>query len=429
MNDVLTNVLGALLGIYISIVFFETLWVYIKIKRYIIIVGMLLVAFINVILTTLLLNSIFLPFITITLVFTLSFFFTSGIISKLLFTLVATAIHFVSEVIIAVILINILDVQLVHVQDNTFYYFIGVVASNMCALLFVYIIKIIMKGYIKGVIIQFNILLLLMPVQSIIICFFIYVHSISVGISQATPLGIITILVSLVLVFITMFVVNYLQKSIAYKNEFELAKTRLETQIDHYQKLYEAQYEIRAVRHNINNELIAISGMLESKNYSDAKKHIDNIIHTVNKKSNITNTGIPALDAVIDAKIDRANNHNISIKSRIRIDSDIKIDGFDIAGIVAGALDNAIEGIQRSERIERTIWLNIVEVSGFISILVENYSTGIINEDYKTSKSDKQNHGFGLTQMIAIAKKYGGDVHPSYNLDTKKFTLKVLLKN
>jgi len=44
------------------------------------------------------------------------------------------------------------------------------------------------------------------------------------------------------------------------------------------------------------------------------------------------------------------------------------------------------------------------------------------------TKPDKVNHGFGLTRMKAIASKYDGTVNLSYNAETKKFTLEVIIK-
>jgi len=97
--------------------------------------------------------------------------------------------------------------------------------------------------------------------------------------------------------------------------------------------------------------------------------------------------------------------------------------------IVANALDNAIEGILRSDNAQRRILLHVANASEYLSMFVENSAGGLIYDDFRTTKSDKSSHGFGLKQMRAIAQKYDGDIQPSFDNKKNKFTLSVMLKN
>ena len=198
--------------------------------------------------------------------------------------------------------------------------------------------------------------------------------------------GIISILVFLSLVFIAMLIVKHLQKAIAYKGEYELAVVRLKAQIEHYEKLYKAQHEIRVARHDMTNNLTAIYGLLENGCIQEAIDQINHINSNLSKSASVTDTGIPALDAIVDAKIARAGKSKIRIISKIGIACDLGIDGFDLAVVVANALDNAIEGVLRSDyEVEKDICLDISYLSDFVSVFVENYATGPINDDFQTS--------------------------------------------
>jgi len=430
VERVLIDFLGALLGIAATMVLYEALWDIKKVNRYIIAAGIFIIALVNVSLTHLLINTMLLPLISVANFFALSYFYISGIKAKIFFPLIALAILFIAELLAATALINTLGFPIEQVQENSFIYFIGVVTSNLLALFIAFIVRAVMRGYKKDTINQFNLITVLMPIQSIIICFVVSFYSINdVGV-QVSPLGIVSILVSLSLVFVALFIVKKLQQSIIYKGEFEVAQERLKNQIEQYEKLNQAQNEIRAVRHDLSNTLIAISGFLKDGHVEDALKHISSISSSVDRTAAITNTGVPALDAIVGAKIDKAEKSGVRIISKINIDCSLNIDSFDLAGIVANALDNAIEGILRSnDGIERDISLTISTLSDFISIFIENHSSGSVRDDFRTSKPDMANHGFGIKQIKTVAKKYNGDVRIKYDSESLKFSLKILLQN
>ena len=91
--------------------------------------------------------------------------------------------------------------------------------------------------------------------------------------------------------------------------------------------------------------------------------------------------------------------------------------------------DNAIEGILRSDGVDRNVLVHISSASDYISIFVENFASGPVDVSFRTSKRDKSNHGFGIVQMKSIAQKYFGDVQLDFNSETGKFSLNILLKN
>jgi len=152
-------------------------------------------------------------------------------------------------------------------------------------------------------------------------------------------------------------------------------------------------------------------------------------ISSVKKQSEVVNTGIPSVDAVLTAKIGRAYDSGITVQYKVLIDGELNINQLDLAIIIASAMDNAIEAIQRSGNVQKNIILKINTVAEQIIIFVENAISEPIDEDFKTSKTDKASHGYGLAQMKAIAQRYSGDIHPDFDITTGRFTLKVLLKN
>ena len=336
---------------------------------------------------------------------------------------------FAVEMLVFILIIRVLNITAEQIQTIPGSYLPGVLVSKLFALLLVYILRVFIKKGKQESNMRFNLLMAFLPVQSIILCYIVYGYSVSIDALQSNTLGIVAVAISLSLVIITMHILNNQLKALAYKKEFELAQARLRIQIEHYQQLYQNQHEVRAIRHSISNSLAAISGMLTEGLVDDAIERINGIHSDAVKTSAIVNTGLPPVDAVLTAKIARAKESNIRIKHNVLIDDTQDIDQFDMAIIIADALDNAIEGIARSTDVDRSIMLNIAGTTDYISIIVENFTSEPVNEGFRTSKPDKDNHGFGIMNMKSIAQKYDGDIKPVFSPETGKFSLMVLLRN
>jgi len=348
---------------------------------------------------------------------------------RILLSIAYYAIILVTEVIIGIIFVNIFTIPFELFYENTQIYMYGMLTSNLLVLFLVLMTRVFIKGnkYDSGK--QFNILITFMPIQSIIICYLVIDYSIKADMPTSSPTGVIAVILSISLIFIMMFILSKQRKAMIYKRESELNKTRLDMQLEHYKEIYQEQQRVKSMRHDMNNNLFALSGILNAGNVHDAIEKINEILNEVVKVTDIVDTGNPPIDAILSVKTTKAIENGIMINHTVVIDGELYVDQFDIALIIANALDNAIEGIQRSTDIDKTIALSINRVSEYISILIENNASGPVYSDYQTSKPDKKNHGFGMTQMKDIVQKYNGSFRPLYDEETKRFLLKIMLEN
>jgi hypothetical protein len=78
--------------------------------------------------------------------------------------------------------------------------------------------------------------------------------------------------------------------------------------------------------------------------------------------------------------------------------------------------------------VKKEILLRVTNTSGNVSVLVENFAVGPMDADFRSSKPDKVNHGFGLAQMKSIARKYNGVMEAKWDPKNGKFSLEVLLQ-
>jgi len=429
MELLLIDILGAGLGIFATLLMFETFWVKKKVKQLYFFCGILLNATLSVILTVLLQNTLVLPIIMVILKFFLSYYFYSGVAYKVFLTLLVSAIALVAEMLIGVILIQMLDIPLEYIQTSMSLYMFGVLTSNLFTIFVIFTIRIFKKKTKQNADRQFNLLMAFMPIQSIILCYIVLVNSIIADQQHSITIGLTAIFLSILLISITMIILNRYQTALTYKNEYELEQAKLKMQIDHYQEIYQEQQRVKSIRHEMGNNLISLSGMLKHERINEAIARINEISEAVEKATDIVDTGLPPIDAILSAKIVKANVSGINIIYNVFIDSDLFINQFDIAAIIANALDNAIEGIERSEGQNKDIILNIGRTADYISILVENCTGGPVYEDFQTTKPEKNDHGFGMTQIKEVVTKYNGSFQPLYDSEEEKFTLRIMLKN
>ena len=429
MYKIIIDAVGSVMGIFIAMMFYSTFWEMKKVKTHTLIIGVILIVSSSVTVTTLFQDGFMMPIMFLITMLLLSFFFISSITSKLLLSLVIMAAVSVSEILTGIVLIQVLKLSIEQIQNSISAYMIGVLASKLFTLFIVYLLKIFIgkdKGQADW---RFNLLMAFMPLQAVIMYFIIHGMTATIDTPRASTLGIVAMVISLCLVVVSMLILENQHRTSVYKQEYELAESRLKMQLTHSEKLYQKQREMKLIRHDIDNNLIAISGMLKDGQVSKAINHIDGIHNDIQSASDIVDTGYPSIDAIILSKIIKAEDNDIYILYKVRIDDTLNIDQFDLAIIIASALDNAIEGIIRSKTNNKEILLNIISNGEYISVLVENYASAPMDENFNTSKSDSTNHGFGIKHMRDIANKYNGIAQPHYDSDTNKFSLKVLLKN
>lgn len=176
--------------------------------------------------------------------------------------------------------------------------------------------------------------------------------------------------------------------------------------------------------HDIKKHLYTISDLLDSDLTSDAKKYIDQIIHSKKLSEKLCFCDNPALNLIL------VRYHEICAKSNIQLFVDIRKDTVsflnteDIVSLFGNLLENAIEaaaGIDAAY-IELSVKHNETTHS-LISIINSCDVAPALNEsgDYISRKKDKKKHGFGMKSIGKIVRKYDGTLNSFYNDEDQTF--------
>lgn len=162
--------------------------------------------------------------------------------------------------------------------------------------------------------------------------------------------------------------------------------------------------------HEIRRELNKLLTLNEPNQKLDI---IDQVSNTLNIYDKYVKTGNETLDLILIEHSLIAEKNHIVFSYLINPLSLSFMSKDDILSLFGNMLDNAIEGSLNEDKNNRLIRLNINEKGNFIYIHLENFCTKEIKFSSSglpiTSKSNKENHGFGTKIISKIVKKYNGN--------------------
>ena len=188
-----------------------------------------------------------------------------------------------------------------------------------------------------------------------------------------------------------------------------------QSQIAAYKMLEEQYRQAERLRHDMKNHIIALSGLLESKDYRKMAEYLDTMEHNGNLSGGEM-TGSTAVDAILYQKGTYAEQNNIPWECDVTIPKACGINEFDLCVLFGNLLDNAIEACERMQDIEAR-FINIMAnaVKGCFLLEIKN----------STHKENPEKHGIGLLNIDDVVRNYNGVM----NIEVKDgvFTVSILI--
>lgn len=167
--------------------------------------------------------------------------------------------------------------------------------------------------------------------------------------------------------------------------------------------------DIKRMRHDMKNQLIYVQKLIE-KNPQKAYEYVDDLVGKTNR-IDIANSGNLTMDALVNYKYSLAKKCGITMHVNLNIPEKIPKSSSDICIVIGNLFDNAIEAV-RKEVNEKWIDAEIKYEHNKLVIKVKNPYSGEVQKDsqgnYITKKSDKANHGIGLSSIKRCVEKNNG---------------------
>ncbi|MCD7866857.1 MAG: ATP-binding protein [Clostridiales bacterium] len=179
--------------------------------------------------------------------------------------------------------------------------------------------------------------------------------------------------------------------------------------------------------HDMKHQIAALA---QTKNSSSREKDfVSNVQEMIEIYDSDIHTGNDALDTILMEKGLYCRLHGIEWTCVADGGLLSFMDQVDLYTIMGNVLDNATEAVEKcAPEVWRFINVRIWKRDLFAVVQIENSYTGTIEFENglpKTSKENKEFHGFGMRSIKAMAEKYGGTIH--MNGEKGVFTLTILL--
>lgn len=203
------------------------------------------------------------------------------------------------------------------------------------------------------------------------------------------------------------------------------AEFQLQMELKHYEEMTEKNREIRSFRHDYQNNLSSLRVLIAGEKTEDALTYIDNLNVPLEKTQNNYATGNYLADAILAEKSAQAEKQGVMVSFNGIIPQN-GISNNDLCTILANGLDNATRGCKACAPC--TICVEAKQQANWFTVVISNpvkNKIQIKNNMVKTSKADKENHGFGLENIRRVANKYNGRMELA--CDENEFTLKVFM--
>lgn len=233
---------------------------------------------------------------------------------------------------------------------------------------------------------------------------------------------------AVLIVPIFMVLIIYLLFNCISKQYFEnislLMEKQVEQQVEHYKKINKLTDDLREFRHDYKNHMICLQSLLNNKQYDEALSYVKSITNQEILDSNKFFSGNQIADAILTDKNELAQKNNCKIIFDGSVSDEISVSN--LCTILSNALDNSIEACSKIDSDET----QIIDVKCVASELIQIIRISNPNLDNnavtETSKADRKNHGFGLSNIRRTVERMDGQMIISSQYPT--FVLKIEFK-
>lgn len=220
----------------------------------------------------------------------------------------------------------------------------------------------------------------------------------------------------IIVVIGVMFLNCYLTVKIIYNFVFNDGKR--DSLIDSINSLSDMNRTLRCQRHDFVNHLQVLYNLLELEEYTEAKGYIENIYEDVIRVNKALKTSLPAVNALLQAKVNQGEKNGISINLYISTSlNGLKIPQWEFCRILGNIIDNGMYALlEKKDLKEKELTIEIIEDLKSYKFDITNNGTTIPKEildkmfESGFTTKGQNGSGMGLSIVKEIIDNYGGNI-------------------
>lgn len=246
---------------------------------------------------------------------------------------------------------------------------------------------------------------LMLAIVSIGMSFFIFDSNLKGNASD-----LVLVVCNAFLVLFNVFVlasISWIEREMYYKGQEIALSEKIKAQKNSNEALSMAYTSQRRMTHDYRAQLLALTGMLQGEDSGKAREYVNSLLELTSEQMLSVRTCNPIADAIFNQKAFIAKKEKIEMHFTVSDLSHLKIDVSDFSVIVGNIIDNAIEASMKLPEKERLIEVNAVLQDTFtFSVRNRSEVVEIKNQQIMSTKGHALQHGFGISNVKAILKKY-----------------------
>lgn len=183
-------------------------------------------------------------------------------------------------------------------------------------------------------------------------------------------------------------------------------------QLHHQEELQEVYQNMREFRHDFNNHIHVLQGMLQMKKYEELQLYLERVSKQLATLNEFVNTGNVAVDALLSVQLNMAKSHNITMSIDAALTEWSMMANEHFCVLLGNLFSNAYEACLHIPVAEkRFIKLKLHIKKENFYLFMENSTDGSEKRSgtrWLTTKEEMQGHGLGLISIDNIIEFYGG---------------------
>ena len=200
--------------------------------------------------------------------------------------------------------------------------------------------------------------------------------------------------------------------------------------MDSYRAIEERLHQSAALRHEFSHRLAALDALYQAGDLDQLGQALAAWKTESDGAARVRFTEHAAVNAILQDAAARAQAAGIRFSAEVSLPEHLPIPLEQLCALLMNLLDNALEGAGRTPAgQEAFLRFQARTTGGFLAVRCENSFDGHVERDERgrlRSTKPGGDHGFGMTQMTAVAEQYHSILDVSYT-DTV-FTVQTALK-
>ncbi len=183
-----------------------------------------------------------------------------------------------------------------------------------------------------------------------------------------------------------------------------------------YQQMQSLNETLRSQRHDYLNHMQVVYGMLELQEYEELRRYLEPIYTNMMKTGKAIRTSIPAVNALLMAKLGETEKEGIDFYIEVKSDlKKLRIEPWELCKVLSNLIDNAIMALLDKEG-ERKLVLDISESRDEYVFAVSNNGAPIPKEKQTAiflpgvTTKQGEGHGMGLFIVSNVLKANQGSI-------------------